>query len=112
MLAQGIFPCLDSTCKTPKATDSSLAVALHQQHNRTKDAEGHAILLKPKAKGKGDKKQLSFEDAFILKHFAGDVTYVVHGWLDKNNDKLSDDYEKHMASGCSGAHLHSFVLHT
>ena len=31
-----------------------------------------------------------------MKHFAGDVTYSVIGWLDKNNDKLSDDYEKHL----------------
>ena len=29
-----------------------------------------------------------------MKHFAGDVTYSVEGWLEKNNDKLSEDYEK------------------
>ena len=33
-----------------------------------------------------------------MKHFAGDVTYCVTGWLDKNNDKLSEDYEKYLAN--------------
>ena len=34
----------------------------------------------------------------MLKHFAGEVTYAVANWLDKNNDKLSEDYEKHLKS--------------
>ena len=29
-----------------------------------------------------------------MRHFAGDVVYCVEGWLEKNNDKLSDNYEK------------------
>ena len=43
----------------------------------------------------------------MLKHFAGDVTYSVLGWLDKNNDKLSEDYEKHLA-GSSKKLISSF----
>jgi len=91
---KGIFPCLDSTCKAPKATDETLASALHENHARTK------ILCRPKASGggKGKKTGISDKEGFILKHFAGDVTYSVLGWLDKNNDKLSEDYEKFLLS--------------
>jgi len=87
---KGIFPALDSVCKAPKATDETLATTLHENHARTK------ILCRPKAGGggKGAAKGLSDKEAFVLKHFAGDVTYSVLGWLDKNNDKLSEDYEK------------------
>jgi len=87
---KGIFPALDSVCKAPKATDETLATTLHENHGRTK------ILCRPKAGGggKGAAKGLSDKEAFVLKHFAGDVTYSVLGWLDKNNDKLSEDYEK------------------
>ena len=90
---KGIFPSLDSVCKAPKATDETLANQLHENHARTK------ILCRPKAggSGKGAKKGLTDKEAFILKHFAGDVTYSVLGWLDKNNDKLSEDYEKHLS---------------
>ena len=90
---KGIFPSLDSVCKAPKATDETLAAQLHENHARTK------ILCRPKAAGgKGAKKGLTDKEAFVMKHFAGEVTYSVLGWLDKNNDKLSEDYEKHLAS--------------
>jgi myosin heavy subunit len=29
-------------------------------------------------------------DSFIVKHFAGEVTYGIAGWLEKNNDALND----------------------
>ena len=100
---KGIFPCLDSTCKAPKATDETLASALHENHARTK------ILCRPKASGggKGKKTGISDKEGFILKHFAGDVTYSVLGWLDKNNDKLSEDYEKFLLSSSKVITLNS-----
>ena len=89
---KGIFPSLDSVCKAPKATDETLANQLHENHGKSK------ILCRPKAakSGPGGKKGITDKEGFILKHFAGDVTYAVFNWLDKNNDKLSDDYEKHL----------------
>jgi myosin-6 len=36
------------------------------------------------------------DEAFIVKHFAGDVTYCVTGFLDKNMDPLAEDVEKMM----------------
>ena len=72
-------PCLlharPQVCKAPKATDETLANQLHENHARSK------ILCRPKAgnSGKGGKKGLTDKEAFILKHFAGDVTYSVFG---------------------------------
>lgn len=37
------------------------------------------------------------DEAFIVKHFAGDVTYCVAGFLDKNMDPLNEDVEKMMS---------------
>ena len=98
---KGIFPSLDSVCKAPKATDETLANQLHENHAKTK------ILCRPKAQRADKKNQITDKEGFILKHFAGEVTYSVLGWLDKNNDKLSEDYEKHLA-GSSKALIKSF----
>ena len=45
-----------------------------------------------------DKKSIAYEKSrfgtdgkFTIKHFAGDVTYSITGFLDKNNDSLQDD---------------------
>jgi len=45
-----------------------------------------------------DKKSVAYEKSrftndgkFIVKHFAGDVTYIVTGFLEKNNDSLQED---------------------
>jgi len=92
---KGIYPALDSVCKAPKATDETLVLQLHENHGKSK------ILCRPKkAAGKGAR-QYTENEAFVLKHFAGDVMYLTHGWLEKNNDKLSDDYEKHLAESTS-----------
>jgi myosin heavy subunit len=99
---KGIYPSLDSVCKTPKATDETLANQLHENHARTK------ILCRPKTQ-KGAKKGISDKEGFILKHFAGDVTYSVANWLEKNMDKLSEDYEKFL--GASSKDLLAKSLH-
>ena len=85
---------LDSVCKAPKATDETLAAELHDAHAKSK------ILCRPKAGGRAAAggRRLSEREAFVMRHFAGDVVYCVDGWLEKNNDKLSDDYEKVAAS--------------
>ena len=91
---KGIFPSLDSVCKAPKATDETLANQLHENHGKSK------ILCRPKAQkaGGGKARGITDKEGFVLKHFAGEVTYAVANWLDKNNDKLSEDYEKHLKS--------------
>lgn len=75
-----IFSILDEECIVPKGTDDSFLEKLfHELETRDK---------------KTDKKKLSFKpnkvrDGFIVKHYAGEVSYFVDGWLDKNKDPLS-----------------------
>jgi len=75
-----IFSILDEECIVPKGTDDSFLEKLfHELETRDR---------------KIDKKKLSFKpnkvrDGFIVKHYAGEVSYFVDGWLNKNKDPLS-----------------------
>ena len=79
----GIFKLLDSQCKTPKATDLKFCAQVYQEHGK------HPCLLVPKRRPREDVE-------FTVKHFAGDVTYSVEGWLEKNNDTLHSDFSEEM----------------
>ncbi|CAM9430236.1 unnamed protein product, partial [Discosporangium mesarthrocarpum] len=63
---------------TNNVTDRSILDLYHQEHHRRKP---HPNYEKPRLES----------DQFILKHFAGQVTYDVEGFLEKNNDSLQDD---------------------
>ena len=103
----GVINILDEECKMPKATDKSFAQKLHQQHGR------HARFAAPKAgkkmgnlgAGGGAGTTFTPDEAFVIKHFAGDVTYSVEGFLDKNMDPLNEDVEKMLFNS------HNFLLH-
>ena len=68
----------------PKATDKSFAQKLHKQHSR------HPRFAAPE-------EPVSTAEAFVIKHFAGDVTYAVDKFLDKNMYPLNEDVEKMMS---------------
>ncbi|VEU19599.1 DEKNAAC100837 [Brettanomyces naardenensis] len=75
-----IFSILDEECIVPKGTDQSFLEKLFDE-------------LESKDR-KAEKKKLSFKpnkvrDGFVVKHYAGEVSYSVDGWLDKNKDPLS-----------------------
>ncbi|ETV95393.1 hypothetical protein, variant 1 [Aphanomyces invadans] len=87
---QDNIPCLELIEKKPlgililldeqalmgrRASDDNFIQKLHQTH------EKHPNYIKPRF-GKED---------FIIKHYAGQVTYKVAGFLDKNNDSLHND---------------------
>lgn len=71
----GILSLLDEECKFPQATDLTFLAKLHQNH------EKHAYYEKPRLT----------KTNFIVKHYAGDVSYECKGFLDKNKDTLQDD---------------------
>ncbi len=71
----GILSLLDEECRFPKATDLTFLEKLHANH------EKHPNYEKPRLT----------KTNFIVKHYAGDVSYECKGFLDKNKDTLQDD---------------------
>ena len=71
------------------ATDSLLLSNINQAHS-TGAKNSNPFFTKPRFGG----------NAFVIKHFAGDVIYSVDGFIKKNNDSLSDDL-KVLLNSCS-----------
>ena len=87
----GIFPCLDGQCKMPKATDLTFAASLHKSH---KEQPHFSTLSKAHLKGVN----LRDEETFVVRHFAADVCYTAAGFLEKNSDALSPEFEKKLTN--------------
>eukprot|EP01119_Soliformovum_irregulare_P017875 TRINITY_DN5376_c0_g1_i2.p1 TRINITY_DN5376_c0_g1~~TRINITY_DN5376_c0_g1_i2.p1 ORF type:complete len:1547 (+),score=636.99 TRINITY_DN5376_c0_g1_i2:113-4753(+) len=80
----GIFALLDEECIMPKGTDKSFTSKVHTNHTSNNN------LAVPVAKGK---MRLTKDEGFVIKHFAGEVTYTSKNFLDKNNDTLHNDLQ-------------------
>lgn len=65
---------LDEECRFPKASDLTLLEKLHKNHEKDRYYE------KPKRRGNN----------FIVRHYAGDVSYEVDFFLDKNRDTIPE----------------------
>ena len=86
----GIMRLLDEACKKPNFSDRQLGESLASTHKRCD------FYLEPRAAGH---KAFRHDEAFVVRHFAGNVCYQVDGFLSKNNDTLGDDFlEAMMAS--------------
>jgi myosin heavy subunit len=73
--AMGILPQLDEELITVKGSDGGFLAKVCDAHNSNKVFQKH-----PKIK-----------TAFIIKHYAGFVTYETTGFLEKNRDVLTED---------------------
>ncbi|GAU92977.1 hypothetical protein RvY_04984-2 [Ramazzottius varieornatus] len=71
----GILHILDDESSFPKATDQSFLEKCHYNHGT------NALYQRPK----------QFAHSFSVVHYAGDVSYTVTGFLDKNRDTLRAD---------------------
>lgn len=72
----GILQILDEACIMPKSTDEMFMQKLSTQW----------------AKDKSEKfQQNKLKNGFIVKHYAGDVEYLVDNWLQKNTDPVSNN---------------------
>jgi len=82
----GIFPQLDAQCKMPKASDKNFNGAICKQHANHLHFSTFSA-SKMKINGVSD------DDVFVIHHFAGDVCYTSAGFLEKNTDSLSAQFE-------------------
>ncbi|XP_050350768.1 unconventional myosin IC isoform X2 [Nymphalis io] len=89
---RGIISILDDECLRPgDATDLSFLEKLSQR------LDGHAH-YKSHQKVDSRTQKLMGRDEFCLVHYAGDVTYTVNTFIEKNNDLLFRDLQSVMAS--------------
>ena len=73
----GVLAVLDAEARTPKPSDGKFNKTLHSK-------QGHNPFF-PKPK------RLHIDTTFIVRHFAGEVTYTIGTFLQKNNNTLPND---------------------
>ena len=78
---------LDETCKKPGATDQNFCESVVSTHKKSN------FYLEPRAAGF---RQYRETQAFVVRHFAGDVCYLSKGFTEKNNDTLHNDFVKQL----------------
>ncbi|CAA9999891.1 unnamed protein product [Nesidiocoris tenuis] len=89
---KGIISLLDEECLRPGDTsDLTFLEKISEQLNQ------HEHFISHKKADNKTKKIMSREE-FVLVHYAGEVTYDVNGFLDKNNDLLYRDLREMMSS--------------
>ena len=84
-MPSGVLRLLDETCKAPKASDAKFCEAVASTHRK------NPFYMEPRAAGR---RSLGVADAFVVRHFAGDVCYLGVGFLEKNDDSLHADLAK------------------
>eukprot|EP00435_Cladocopium_sp_Y103_P055664 s1176_g18.t1 len=85
----GVFAILDEECVVPQGSDQGFCNKLIKQH------KGHRRFDEIKTK----------PTWFVIKHFAGPVSYCSDGFLDKNKDQLSNDLIE-----CMGSSTNAFIV--
>ena len=89
----GVIAYLDEECIYPQASDATLMSKLN------KNLAGHPHFV-PGSKASA----AGVANTFIIKHFAGDVTYNINGFLEKNKDTLFSDL-----IACMGSSTNHFI---
>jgi len=97
----GILWLLDSSTRLFGAREESFFLSANKEAARTKGAASARVLPVPR--------RLRAEEAFVIRHFAGDVTYKAGGavgstsptWLDKNNSSLVSELHQIMLTSTS-----------
>lgn len=91
---KGIISLLDEECLRPgDATDLTLLAKLNKQ------LAGHKHFCSYDTVGNHDKQKKTYGmEEFRLQHYAGEVSYSIRGFLDKNNDLLYRDLKQAMAA--------------
>lgn len=84
----GVLAIVDDACKmtAEKVTDELLLEAMDKQ------LKGHKHYTSRQTKP--SEKSLRHKIDFRITHYAGDVTYCIIGFLDKNKDTLFQDFKR------------------
>lgn len=86
---QGIFSMLDEELLIPRGSDASLISKMHSAFATKGKEHAHYGIVKKSP------------ETFIIRHYAGEVTYNSDGLLATNKNKLNDNLELLMAGGSS-----------
>ncbi|XP_067649162.1 unconventional myosin-Id-like [Haliotis asinina] len=84
---KGILAILDEAClSVGKVTDKMFLQAMSQKLNHSDRFTCRSLVPSDKT--------LEHDKDFRIKHYAGDVTYSVEGFIDKNRDTLYQDFKR------------------
>jgi len=97
--AHSVFNMLTEHSRLPKTNDAEMTEKIHDVHRKSK----HIYAAKMGTTGGRSqaKNRLTHREAFVVKHFAGEVVYRTDGWLRKNTDTLHEDLQLCMSSSSS-----------
>ncbi|KAH9259929.1 hypothetical protein BASA81_001689 [Batrachochytrium salamandrivorans] len=73
----GVLQTIDAQAQVPQANDANMCSTLHR------DFATHGDFVKPHPKDRSSQ--------FIIRHYAGAVSYTVQSFVEKNNDKLPNE---------------------
>lgn len=96
---KSIFNMLTEHSRLPKTNDGEMTEKLLTDHRKSK-----YIYAAKMGMGSGRTKvanRLTHKEAFVIRHFAGEVVYRTEGWLRKNTDTLHEDLSLCMSSSSS-----------
>ncbi|XP_043921948.1 unconventional myosin-Id-like [Protopterus annectens] len=86
---KGIFSILDEACLTAgQITDTMFLDSMNNKLSKHPHYTSRKLYASDKT--------MEFDRHFRIKHYAGDVTYNVEGFLDKNKDTLFQDFKRLM----------------
>lgn len=85
----GILRLLDEMSKKPGSTAKNFCDSVATTHKKSN------FYMQPRA---GGFRQYREDEAFVVRHFAGDVCYLADSFLEKNNDTLHPDFTSRLSS--------------
>lgn len=83
----GIFDLLDEESKLPRSSHTHFTSVLHSTHPR------HFRLAVPRKSKLRDHREITDDQGFLIRHFAGAVCYETAKFVEKNNDALHASLE-------------------
>ncbi|XP_054921730.1 unconventional myosin-VI isoform X2 [Dermacentor andersoni] len=83
----GIFDLLDEESKLPRSSHTHFTSVLHSTHPR------HFRLAVPRKSKLRDHREITDDEGFLVRHFAGAVCYETAKFVEKNNDALHASLE-------------------